>query len=439
MNLSFRRKITSFLRFEELEGREELLRSIPAGEWSREFGWLDRSGLALPLTFEIQRRSLGHGIPGAILDSLEQRLQDNQKRMSEMLSAFAQITGCFEKQGIVYACAKGFSLIPDYQASLACRHQTDFDFLVTGQDMEAAEQILLDLGYRLIHKDQSGERRFATPGTKVKDKNFYLYHLQDSHAAELHLHFWEVEAGGMEFSVPIDAQPQHFEMHTVEGVTFPRLRPVYQLTYQLLHFFRHLSGTWARLLWLYEIGRFVSLHVPEAGFWQEANALWRQDEKLNQVCHFVLRLAAKTFAAPIPEIIDTEAEEWEACRLWCSHFSDGGLYVDLPGNKVALLFARPFFESEAKYRRYRAGRLLPIGEGKGRVLDERLSASAARSLRYRLRNFCYQGSRVIYHVCENFHFFFLKVQWERLRALQKLRHKATKVGWLKEAWRREIQ
>jgi Uncharacterised nucleotidyltransferase len=409
MSLSFRRKITSLLGAGEGTQGETILRSIRAHEWDRELGWLDRSGLALPFIAVIQQRSLMHALPPVILESLLQRLRDNHKRMSQMLNAFSRITCSFHAQNITYACVKGFSLIPDYLPTIAWRHQSDYDFLIAERDIESAEQILLRLGYRLIAKDSTGERRFATSGTEVKGRDAYLYPLQESHAAELHLYFWEAEEREIQLSFPIELLPQYLEAHEVGGISFSRLRPAYQLTYQLLHFFRHVSGTWARLLWLYEIAQFVSEHLAEGALWQEINALWRTDKKLKQICLLVLRLAVKIFSAPVPAAIQTEADDWEICQFWTAHFSESCLYADLPGNKGALLFLQPFFEDEIRYRHYRATRLFPIDQG--HVLDERLSPAINRSLKYRIRNTLYQASRLIYHLYTNLHYFVLKVQW----------------------------
>jgi Uncharacterised nucleotidyltransferase len=424
MNLSFRRKITSFLGSEGVTCGEKILSGISPAIWQLELGWLDRSGLILPLIDTIQRRSLQHVLPSRMLEPMRQRLRDNETRMRQMLAAFAQITQLFNEQSITYACVKGFSLIPDWLSSISCRHQSDFDFLIAEPDIEIAEQILLHLGYRVLAKEASGERRYATFGSEVKGKDAYLYTLQESHAAELHLYFWEPEDEEMQLSFPIHSLDCHLEMHTIDGVSFPRLQPALQMVYQLLHFFRHLSGTWARLLWLYEIAQFTADHFSDEDLWREANGLWQNDAKLKQVCHLVLRLAARTFSVPLPALIESDADVWEACQRWLGHFSDYCLYVDLPGNKASLLLMRPFFEDMKKYRRYRARRLFPFGHG--HVLDERLSPVLARSLKYRLRNLRYQFSRVRYHLSANLHFLMLKLQWTlRILSDKVVKHRAT--------------
>jgi hypothetical protein len=414
MNLTFRRKITSFLGSEGETRGKRILSGISAAEWARESGWLDRSGLALPLIDAIQKRSLEEMLPADLLASLRQSLTDNEKRMRQMLAEFTQLTQSLNGRAVSYACVKGFSLIPDWLPSIACRHQSDFDFLVAERHIEVAEEVLVSLGYRVVAKEPSGERRYATPGMEIKGKDAYLYALEESHAAELHLYFWEPEEEEIQLAFPIQSLDWHLEMHSVEGASFLRLRPAYQVTYQLLHFFRHLSGTWARLLWLYEIAQFVVNHRSDNELWREANALWQNDAKLKQVCHLVLRLAAKTFSVPLPSLVESEVFAWEECRRWLDHFSGSCLYADLPGNKASLLLMRPFFEDEKSYRRYRARRLFPMGHG--HVLDERVSPVVARSLGYRLRNLGYQYSRARYHFSANLHFFALRVRW-MIRAL----------------------
>lgn len=411
MSLRFRDKIVSFLSFrEDWQGAINLSRIAP-GEWRRQLHWLDRSGLSLPLISELHQRKGTGLLPPRMRAELQQRIEDNGRRMIRMFVAFSQVVGGFNARGLSYACVKGFSLFPDYLPSIDCRHQADFDFLVAEEDMERAEEVLGSLGYELIVRDASGERRFATLGAEAKGRNSYLYSCDQSYAVELHLKAWEPEEGGVALSLPVDLA-RDLEWHTLDGVSFPRLQPEYQLIYQLLHYFRHLSGTWPRLLWLYEIARFVEKHHSDAALWLRCRALWERDWKLQQICLLVLQLTQEIFRCPVPEGLLGGGGQWLECRLWASHFSRLAVYSDLPGNKVSLLFLKPFFEDMEDFHSYRFRRLFPFSNR--HALDERIAAPVKRSLQYRLRNACYQATRAWHHLSADLQYLGIKPLWEAL-------------------------
>lgn len=423
MNFAFRRSIAAILGFGSSNDKQRAFSQIRSHEWQRELGWLDRSGLALPFIAATKEQNLVALLPQRVLGELERRHRDNRRRMTDMFRRFSTIVERFNTEGISYACVKGFSLFPEYCPAFELRHQSDFDFLVSAEDMDAAERILRDIGYRLIVRDASGERRLATPGSIIAGRNAYLYDLQSSSAAELHLHFWEPEANGIQISCPGNALAS-LEMHSINGVVFPRLQPAYQLTYQLVHLFRHLSGTWARLLWLYEIALFVHSHGSDVKLWREAKSLWHEDARLEQVCLLGLRLASKVFSVSLPDELMEGGKDWAECLLWTSRFSEISLYSDLPGNKASLLFLRPFFDDAAQYRSYRRRRLYPIGSR--HALDERLSSSKQSSWRYRLRNGWYQISRLIYHLSSGLDYAELQLRWNGLNCLCKAGMKGRK-------------
>jgi hypothetical protein len=277
--------------------------------------------------------------------------------------------------------------------------------------MENAEEVLASLGYKLIIRDDSGERRFATLGGKVKGKNSYLYSIEETLAVELHLKAWEPEEGGIALSLPVDLA-REVEWHTLDGVSFPRLQPEYQLIYQLLHFFRHLAGTWPRLLWLYEIAKFVAKHHRDEAFWRSCRALWERDRKLEQICLLVLQLTQEIFRCPVPEGLLKGGGQWLECRLWTRHFSRLAIFSDLPGNKVSLLFLKPFFEDMECFHSYRLRRLFPFWNG--HVLDERVATPIKKSLRYRVRNAWYQVTRAGHHLSTDLQYLRIKPKWEVL-------------------------
>jgi hypothetical protein len=416
MRHSFRKKITAFLAFQPSADAVKALSHISLREWKQQLGWLDRSGLALPFIAEITARGHEQTLPPLIRQALHQRIRDNEARMQHMLVALSQITNRFSEAGVRYACVKGFSLFPDYLPHPKFRHQSDFDFLIDKRDTLLAANILHDFNFKLMEQDGSGETRFATNSSIAKGKGAYIYHLQESSAVELHENFWEFRGGGISISVPFE--PLEFlEIHEVEGIKLPCLEPPLQFTYQITHLFRHLSRAWwCRLLWLYEIARFIYQNRKNEELWLQLRLLWLKSPKLARICSLVLRMAQKFFAAPVPESLLALNKTYSTDELWVEHCSAIHLYADIPGNKAALLLLPPFFDSKRDYCEFRAHRLFPRVQHA--PLEERLIASAQRSISYRVRDMAYQLMRAARCLETDIHYAVLLMWWNLLKSLK---------------------
>jgi hypothetical protein len=416
MRCLFRKRITAYMAFRSSPDAVKALSRISLREWKRQLGWLDRSGLALPLIAEITARGHEKALPPFIKLALEQRIHDNDTRMQDMLDTLSQITIRFSKAGIRYACVKGFSLFPDYLPHPKFRHQSDFDFLIDKRDTSLAANILHDFNFKLMEQDGSGETRFATSSSIAKGRGAYIYHVQESSAVELHENFWEFRGGGI--SIPVPVEPLEFlETHEVEGIKLPCLQPTLQFTYQVTHFFRHLSRAWwCRLLWLYEIARFMNQNQKNEEFWLQLRFLWSRSPKLARICLLVLRMAEKFFAAEVPGFLTTLDVAYFTDQLWVEHCSATHLYADIPGNKAALLLLPPFFDSKRDYCKFRAHRLFPRVQHA--PLEERLVASAQRSVSYRARDMAYQLIRATRCLETDIHYAALLIWWNLLKSLK---------------------
>ena len=90
------------------------------------------------------------------------------------------------------------------------------------------------------------------------------------------------------------------EIHEICGVEFTRLRPAYHFVYLLLHIFRHLLGSWTRLLSLYEVATFIRKRKSEEDVWADAAQIIEKDKVLASACALVLGLVDCTFPIDMP-------------------------------------------------------------------------------------------------------------------------------------------
>jgi hypothetical protein len=290
----------------------------------------------------------------------------------------------------------------------------DLDFLVALRDSSRARSIIEALGYRVQRDSASGELRFTKSWSKHLGINAYLYQLPEPPPIEIHTHVWEPESE--EIGLPsltgfVDA----IETHETCGVQFPRLRPPYQFVYLLLHIFRHLLGSWTRLLSLYEISAFVRSHSVDDQLWTEVGQIIGEDENLASACALILGLVDAAFSIDLPQPLrevylrNLSSES----ALWIESYSRAWLFSVPPGNKLALLVQKQFCSDDQAWRRYLRRRLLPLR--KLHELSDETVKSAKANPAYRAEDLRYKTSRAWYHVRSDCEYLIARLRWEQLR------------------------
>jgi hypothetical protein len=405
MNNEFLFSIVDFLRFppamdaaeSPMRRKEQPIWSWSHRAWVRHIGVLDRAGLSLPLYARLLESGEHTRLPAETLAAFENRKRDNSVRMLGMLQTFGQAISALQQSGVPHVCVKGFSLFPDFHEDPWQRHQTDFDLLVPPADALRAQTTLEGLGYKLTKVAGDGERRLRIPATEYFDRNTYLYRPQKSAAIELHPHFWESGAEELPLRCPEDAFEQA-EMRTLGSVSFLALSRPHAFLYQTLHIFRHFLGSWARLLWLYEIAAYLHRFQDDDALWQQVQALASSDARMSEAVALVLLAAQDLFACPIPQALKAvhALPANSPVRLWINHYARRWLLADMPGNKLNLLLQRHFFSDGPTWRRYLANRLVPLG--KHPSLSEGIDRSIAKSFAFRAANLRYQSSRYWHHL-----------------------------------------
>jgi len=418
MSREFLSSVVDALRFSanqsadnpDAELKRRALADFPAREWSRRLGVLDRVGLTLPLYVHLLEEGRCACLPASAIAALEQRRRDNAQRMSGMLVTFGQAAMVLRQAGVRFVCVKGFSLIPEYLTELWQRHQIDFDLLVAHEDALRAQQALEKLGYRLTSVD-GDERRLRIPASRPLAHDAYLYNPQEGAAIELHSEFWDAGAEAHPMHCPHDAFAQA-EMHTVGSVSFLRLARHHVFLYQVLHVFRHFLGSWAPLLWLYEIAAFMHRHQGDDALWQKVRELLCADAHLAEAAALVLLCAQNLFACPFPPALENVCTlpAGSPVRLWIHRYAQRWLLTDMPGNKLNLLLHPHFYSDRLAWRRHLAKRLAPVGNRP--VLCEGIERKAAKSLAYKTANLRFQAARIWHHLGTGAEFAFASIAWE---------------------------
>jgi hypothetical protein len=412
-SISFRSAVVAALAASRLAPCEDIDGSV----WDENLRWLDRSGLALPLASLLHAQTAGtenyRGIPLPVQQALRQRLTDNAERMRVMLGQFGEACSALAASGTRYGCVKGFSLFPECFADIRERHQVDIDFLIDPRDAKKAQRAIESLGYRTQYSSDSGEMRFTQPWNRHMGVNAYLYQIPGPPAIEVHTRAWESEDGIVDFpSLPgfLDA----VEPHQVDGVEFSRLLPAYQFVYLLLHIFRHLLGSWSRLLSLYEVFLFIKSRRQDSAFWAQVSGILSADRNLAAAAALVLALVERFFPTELsPSVIQLgSATLSPQSQVWVENYAQEWLFADPPGTKLSLLLQRQFFPDRQTWRRYLLRRLIPAR--KAHALSDEAGTKMKRSFSYSAENLGYQVSRIWYHVASDFRYLTARLQWAGL-------------------------
>jgi hypothetical protein len=211
-------------------------------------------------------------------------------------------------------------------------------------------------------------------------------------------------------------------MHEVRGVQFPRLRPARQFVYLVLHVFRHLLGSWTRLLSLYEIACFIRTHDSDDKLWLEVSHLVSSNDSLASACALVIALVELTF--PIGSNADMPQSLRRLCathlsmesELWVESYSTACLFTDPPGNKLSLLVQKQYCSDTRVWRQYLWSRLLPVR--RAHDLSDHVDKAAKATLGYRVEDLLYKISRLWYHVRSGCEYLLARLRWKQLMRMQ---------------------
>jgi hypothetical protein len=339
------------------------LHEIPAlhgAQGSRLLGWLDLSGLALPLwrRIESQHQEAGR-LPQEWRDALQERQNRNALRFRDMLAEFQRVNDAFRANSIDCITMKGFSLIPDFCGDPAIRHQTDFDFLVDPAGVEKTAAVLQSLGYSTPRLSSTEESPFTTPLRRVPSHKDDIYALQQHRQVDLHVSLTE-RSEWIDLRVPDDCHRRAVDL-TSCGIRFRALSLADRFICQIFHAFRHSFRSWVRLSWLLEIGRFIEIHRENAVLWGKVIDLSGSDTVTQRIFGFILQLANRLFKSAIPRELHawTEPGITKSMRAWLDFFSEKWGLADWPGNLSNLFLASEFIPDRRLRHQYWASRLFP--------------------------------------------------------------------------------
>jgi hypothetical protein len=321
--------------------------------------WLDQSGLALSLLWQLEKRGAAPRISRTWRDALSGRQARNFDRSRDMLNEGQRIHNAFRSFGVSAAILKGFSLCPDFCDHPSLRHQADLDFLVGPPSLPAAAEALRSCGYTAPHVSETGETCFFTPSKHIPSSRDDLYALQWHRQVDLHISIWE-PCRWLPVEVPEDclefARPQN-----ILGVDYLTLSLADKFLVQVLHVFWHSFRSWIRVSWLLETAMFINNHRENLPVWTRIIQRAGSANLTKSIFAFVLGLVSRLFNTPAPSCLAswTATAMTPSLRTWLDSFAIDWAISDWPGSLSNLFLTAEFIPEPDLRLLYWRSRLLP--------------------------------------------------------------------------------
>jgi hypothetical protein len=372
-------------------------------QWTQALEWLDISGLALYFLDRVIEQKLQDMIPRRVLGRLQQNLEDNTRRTTQMIGEANAIHAGFQNAGLSYATLKGFSLWPVSVPRLELRSQLDLDFLVAENDAPEARRILETRGYRL-HAISGRSWEFKA-GEMPRPSLKNLYKATPHRSAELHIEPALAER-------PLLART---ERRCLQGVWFPVLAAEELFLGQGLHLFKHLCSEFSRAAHMLEFRSHVTARRHDAGFWARLHTLAEADSRAQLalgvatlwITHLMGEFAPQAFTSR------TVTRVPDSVRLWIEVYGRQTLLAGFPGTKLYLLLQQEIARAGAGGGRPARQALVPRRLPPPIALPVANESLGSRMRRH-WRQLLYILRRLRFHVVEDLRYLYEARQWKRL-------------------------
>ncbi len=359
------------------------LKAIPRAEWPGLLRMTDQQGLTLPLGI----RCAGL-LPPLIEARIQHNLDNNARRHSLLVGAYAGIAGALQSQAVPFAILKGLSKSQYYAADLRQRPQYDIDIYVPAEALPPARCAVEALGYEALPDGHSRDadhlpRMIRRTGWRWRED---YYDPEMPTAVELHFQFWNERTECFNTG---DLTPfwTRRVVRDVAGMQLPALNPVDALSYSTLHLLRHLLRGDLHLHHVYEMAHFLDSSASDDRFWNEWSCGALPSCRVVEAIAF--RLAAEWFHCSLHPAPRRAVEQLpHLVNRWFDLFGISPALIAGQPNKNELLLHLCLIPESRDRRKVVVSRLFPLHHG--RVVLDAHSSRARMSLGRRLRGLAFE-------------------------------------------------
>ena len=348
------------------------LTGFSSSEWTSTETWLDTSGLALYFLHRVQSLGMADVIDLGLQRRLEQKLAQNTQRTTEMLAEFAELNDAFQQAGFCYANLKGFTLSPHSCPTPSLRHQSDYDFLIAPEDLEAARDLLLQRDYVV-----AGSTERTLEFKKAQKQIISIagqYHPLCHRSVELHT--------SVDTTRPEAREPRLNRLalcHYGAGA-YPALSAPDQFLSQALHLLGHLRHEYTKVSWLLEFRRHALSRQHDDTFWSNIRTLALECPNAPLALGLASHMAADLFGDFLPPAVSSWAHTSlpSGAAIWAQRFGRQAVMADIPGTKL-YLFLEDALSDASHNKAASLQRLFPLRLPK-RVVNGALNGPSRKRL-----------------------------------------------------------
>ena len=326
--------VVAFLSFSNSDA--DALKAFSRRDWERALQWLDDAGLSFYFLQKLKDAEARDFVPTWVVSRLEGNYYANQQRMDHMSNYFDRLNRKFKEAGIRYAAIKGFSLVPEFCPIASLRHQSDLDYLVDEQSLEAAKRIVVEAGYKPKDSWSRLESIFVMNGEESPSRNSRQFSKQAPHAVELHLDIWDPDLHKWP-SIPKLFSTDRVNTQRWNENEFFALSDEEALLLQVLHACHHFFTLWIRMSCLYEIAYFLNRRANDSKLWDRVEEHVGDSSVLREFVVVVSQTAASLFGTPVPPLISRWTEQIRiGPRIWVDKYSRRWAFCEVPAYEFSL-------------------------------------------------------------------------------------------------------
>ncbi len=339
-------------------------------------------------------------LPDSVRSRIDGNLTASAEHWQEVKSAYIEAATAFQATGLEYVVLKGFSHCPLLVDEPHHRWQGDIDLLFSDDQLAAARDAALQLGYEPItpfdrHPINHLPTLVRKTGWEWRGDHF------DPHipvSLELHFQFWD--AGTERFGPSgLEKFWERRESRQVDQLRFVSFHPADVAANAALHMLWHLLRGSLRPFHVYELAWFLHNRSGDTAFWN----VWVQlhDESLRRLEAICFAIAQQWFDCRLSPAVAEEIEHLPAeVSRWLSTYGCSPLIGLFQPNKDELWLHWNLLNSTADRMAVLKRRLLPE-QLPGPVAAVHIPKDQL-TWRIRLRSYwryaAYATSRITYHL-----------------------------------------
>jgi hypothetical protein len=398
--------------------RLSLLKKLRGANFAKFLRWLDRGGLSLYFLSRVKEGGMEKELPGAMLCVLEERLDLNRARTSELLEDFGIISEVLTASDVPHLALKGFTLAPEFCSRFELRHQADIDLWIEPDRLPEALSSLATREFVAHTFGPDSAVTLAGPGDRRVSMNESVYRKGRVRRVELHVTLLE----GLS---PVTAeypagQWERTRTRRLGDFGYRCLSRADMFVFQVFHAFKHVMNYWVRPSWLYEISHFLAVNESDDSLWEEVWGSIGEDPLFRDALGLVIDLTRRAFGCRIPPMLQQLCVEHLPARvaLWNEHFGEQFVLAELYGDKASLFVQEEFVRDAAVWRAHVRTRLLPVRSNP--ALSEIRGPALPQSLSDRWNKISLLRMKAAFHLKSLARYSYQSVRWRVIQRAAEL-------------------